>query len=531
MKKEILFDEELRKKLAAGVKITAKAIKVTMGPCGRNVAVPGPGGKPIITKDGVTVGDAVDLEDPFENCGSQMIKEVSKKTDKDAGDGTTTSAVIAESMVLNGYKMIAAGSQPIDLKRGMDKASETVVSYLRKMSSQVDGSKEKIESIATISANNDSEIGKLIAEAFEKVGKDGIINVEETRSVKTSVEVSEGMSFDESWISRTFITDRERNEVCLENAYVLVTDKKINQPADLINYLNDAASNNRPLFIICDDLEGDALKVVVLNVLQGNVKVAAVKTPGFGNKKKEFLEDVATLVGATVISEDAGYDLKSCGKEFLGSAGSVKITSSETVIIGGGGNKDIIKKYVEELKKLKENSPSPRDKQLISERISKFLNSAATILVGARSETEKGELKYRVEDAKKATKAAIDEGILPGGGYALMLASRELEKTINDKNYPTEDMKSGAKILVEALKAPIKQIAENAGYDGEVVISECIRLEKGFNAKSGQFVDLVEDGVIDPTKVEVSSVENATSVVGTFLTTDAAIVQVEEKDK
>lgn len=526
MKKEIVFDEELSKKLMNGAKITAKAIKTTLGPCGRFALIPGANGMPIVTKDGVSVGKAVELEDPVENYGASLIKEISSSTDDNVGDGTTTSSVIAEQMIINGYKMVSAGCQPIELKRGMDKASEIAIDYLKKISVEIDDNK-KVEQVATISANNDPKIGKLIAEAYSKVGKDGIVNVEETKGTQTSVEVTEGTEFDEGWISNYFITNKQRAEVDFEDAVILVTDKKINLVSDIIGFLDYSKKNNKPLLIICEELEQEALNVVIYNVINGGMKVAAVRAPSYGIKKQEYLEDIATLVGATFISEKAGYVLKDCDENYLGSAKSVKITRNSTIIVNGGGDKEIINNYVNDLKAQKELLTSPRDKDIMSKRIAKFFGSAATIRVGAETKTEAGELKYRVEDAKRATKAALDDGIVPGGGYSLLLASKELEKQINNKNFPTDDMKQGAKIVADALKAPLKQIAENAGVNGEVILATCEEKGLGYNAKTGQYVNMIEDGVIDPTKVEIASVKNSNSVVGVLLASGCAIANKE----
>lgn len=527
MKKEILFDEELRKKLLAGAYTLARAVRVTLGPCGRFVGIKN-FGAPSITKDGVSVAKEVEPDDPFENMGASLLKEVAARTNDTAGDGTTTSTVLGFEMVKEGYKSVSAGAQPIEIKRGMDKATEIVVDYIKKSAVQINGSQEKVVSVATISTNNDEVLGKLIAEAYQKVGKDGIVNAEESKGVQTYVEYKEGMSFDEGWMSNYFINNKNKASVEFENASVLVTDKKINRIEDIAVFLDESVKNNQPLLMICEELSGEALNVVILNVLQGNLKASAVKCPGYGLSKKDWLEDIAVMTGATVITDATGAELKDCGPEFLGHAESVKSTRTDTIIVGGKGDEANVSKYVKSLKELQKNTESKKDKESIEKRIAKFSSSAATIKVGGETNAEVGERKDRVDDAKAAVKAALEEGIVEGGGLTLVKASEKLAASINDKNFPTEDMKRGARIIANALKEPLKAIADNAGYSGDVVYNKCAETGCGFNAKTGEYGNMFDMGIIDPAKVTVASVVNANSVAGIMLTTNCAICRLDE---
>ena len=527
MKKEILFDEELRKKELAGAEVLARVVKSTLGPCGRFVAIKD-FGMPRITKDGVSAAKAVELLDPFENVGAALLKEIAAKTNDDAGDGTTTSTVLGYEMIKEGFKAVSAGAKPIEIKRGMDKATDIVVEYIKSVSHPID-SDDKILNIATISTNNDPVLGSRIAEAFNKVGKDGIVKAEESRGVETTVEIKEGMNFENGWMSNYFVNNREKDSVDFTDCLILVTDKKINRLEDIQNFLNESVQQNKPILIICDELSGEALNITVLNVLQGNLKASAVKCPGFGLAKKDWLEDIAAMTGATVITDATGAELKDCGPEFLGRAESVKSTRSETVIVGGKGDKEVVKGYIESLKKLKDNTESKKDKETIEKRIAKFSSSAATIKVGGRTSAEVGEIKDRVDDAVSAVRAALAEGIVEGGGLTLLKASRYLNSKLNEKDFPTDDMLHGAKIIVSALTAPIKEIANNAGYSGEVIAANCD--VDGFNAKTGLYGNMFEMGIIDPTKVAIASVVNANSVAGVMLTTNSAICKIdEEKD-
>lgn len=530
MKKEILFDEDLRKKFLNGAGIVAKAVGSTLGPCGRYVALTRYG-YTTVTKDGVSVAKDILLDDPFENTGASLLKEVSARTNDVAGDGTTTSTVIGYEMIREGFKSVSAGSQPIEIKRGMDKATKIVTDYIKKLAVPIDGSEEKVLNVATISTNNDEELGRLITKAFQKVGKEGIVNVEKSKGVQTDVDFKEGMNFGEGWMSNYFINNKDKASVEFENAAVLVTDKKINRTEDIINILDDVIQRNIPLLIICEELSGEALNVVVLNVLQGNLKASAVKCPGYGLSKKDWLEDIAVMTGATVITDATGTELRDCGPEFLGYAENIRSTKTDTYIVGGKGDAKIVDNYVNSLKELQKNTESPKDKEAIEKRIAKFSSSAATIKVGGETNAEVDERKDRVDDAKSAVRAALEEGIVEGGGLTLVKASKELEKNINVKNFPTMDMQRGARIVVEALKSPMKQIADNAGYSGEVVYNKCAELDCGFNAKTGEFGNMYDMGIIDPAKVTITSVVNANSIAGVMLTTNCAVCEIsEEKD-
>lgn len=528
MKKEILFDEDLRKKFLSGAEKIAKTVGSTLGPCGRFVSI-NEFGTPLITKDGVSVAKAFELQDPFENTGALLMREISAKTNETVGDGTTTSLVLGYEMVREGYKAVEAGCQPIELKRGIDKMSSIIIEKLKERSAEV-GTQERVREVATISANNDSELGKLIADAFEKVGKDGIVNVETTRGVETTIEISEGLIFDEGWLSSYFINNKEKGMVDFSDALILLTDKKITRAEEIEIFLNESVKTGKPLLMICDGLEGEAFNVVVLNCLSGVLKAAAVKCPSYGSKKKDWLDDIAVLTGATLITDATGAELKACGPEFLGGAKNIEITKTTTCIVGGNGDKKVVEDYVNDLKKLADNTENKVDAKALRKRIAKFSGSAATIKVGAGTDTEAKEIKDRVDDAVCAVRAALDSGIVDGGGFALALAG--YFTNISDEDFPTDDMKRGAKIVLEAVKTPLKHIAENAGYNGDVVYDNCFRDRndlKGFDAKTGEYVYPLLCGIIDPTKVEIEAVKNASSIAGVMLTTNSAICKIEEE--
>ena len=527
MAKQLMFNEEARKKLLSGVEQIAQAVKVTLGPCGRLVMLDKKFGAPTITKDGVSVAKEVELKDPFENMGAQLVREVASKTNDVAGDGTTTATVLAYSIVKEGLKSVAAGMTPIELKRGIDKAVSVAVDAIKKNSRAVKGT-EDITHVATISANNDPEIGKILAEAIEKVGKDGVITVEESKNMDTTVKTVEGMQFDRGYVSSYFVTDRERMECAYDDPYILIHDKKISTMKDLLPLLEKVAQTGRPLVIICEDMDGEALATLVLNSIRGTLKCVAVKAPGFGDRRKEMLQDIAILTGGTVISEELGLKLESTEIEQLGRAKSVKIDKDNTVIVDGAGAKDNIAARVAEIKGQIEKSTSDYDKEKLRERLAKLSGGVAVINIGAITETEMKEKKFRVEDTLAATRAALEEGIVPGGGIALIEASKAL--TDEAAKGLSDDEKVGFKIVRRALEEPIRQIADNAGVDGAVV-AERAKNEKagtGYNAYTGEWVDMMEAGVIDPAKVTRSALQNAASVAGMLLTTECAITDIPE---
>ena len=527
MAKQLMFNEEARKKLLSGVEQIAQAVKVTLGPCGRLVMLDKKFGAPTITKDGVSVAKEVELKDPFENMGAQLVREVASKTNDVAGDGTTTATVLAYSIVKEGLKSVAAGMTPIELKRGIDKAVSVAVDAIKKNSRAVKGT-EDITHVATISANNDPEIGKILAEAIEKVGKDGVITVEESKNMDTTVKTVEGMQFDRGYVSSYFVTDRERMECAYDDPYILIHDKKISTMKDLLPLLEKVAQTGRPLVIICEDMDGEALATLVLNSIRGTLKCVAVKAPGFGDRRKEMLQDIAILTGGTVISEELGLKLESTEIEQLGRAKSVKIDKDNTVIVDGAGAKDNIAARVAEIKGQIEKSTSDYDKEKLKERLAKLSGGVAVINIGAITETEMKEKKFRVEDTLAATRAALEEGIVPGGGIALIEASKAL--TDEAAKGLSDDEKVGFKIVRRALEEPIRQIADNAGVDGAVV-AERAKNEKagtGYNAYTGEWVDMMEAGVIDPAKVTRSALQNAASVAGMLLTTECAITDIPE---
>ena len=526
MAKEIQFDVDVRSKMKSGADALANAVKVTLGPKGRNVVIEKKFGAPQVTKDGVTVAKEVELEDRFENMGAQMVKEVASKTNEQAGDGTTTASVLAQAIINVGIKNVTAGANPMDLKRGIDKAVASVVECLKKQSQQVGDDYSKVEQVGTVSANNDNYIGKLIADAMAKVGKDGVITVEEAKGTDTEVKVVEGMQFDRGYISPYFMTNGDKMEAELSNPSILITDKKISTMKDLLPILEQIAREGRELLIIAEDVDGEALTTLVVNKLRGALKIAAVKAPGFGDRRKEMLQDIATLTGAVVVSEDRGFTLENTTPDMLGKAEKVTITKENTTIVGGAGAKDAIAERVESIRKQIETSTSDYDKEKLKERLGKLGGGVAVLYVGATTEVEMKEKKDRVEDALNATRAAVEEGYLPGGGVAYIRAAESLAGLKGDN----DDETTGIHIVAKAIEEPLRQIAVNAGVDGAVIIQK-IKEGKGdfgYNARTGEYVNMFEAGVIDPTKVARVALENAASVAGMFLTTECGIVDIPE---
>ena len=526
MAKQLLFSEDARKKLLSGVEQISKAVKTTLGPCGRMVMLDKKYGAPTITKDGVSVAKEIELEDPYENMGAQFVREVASKTNDDAGDGTTTATVLSYALVREGIKSVAAGMRPIEIKRGMDKAVKVAVDEIKKNAKPVKGA-DDITNIATISANNDAEIGKMLADAIEKVGKDGVITVEESKNMEMTVDTVEGMQFDRGYISSYFVTDRERMEADFDDAYVLIYDKKISAMKDLLPILEKVANAGRALVIICEDVDGEALTTLVLNTIRGTIKCCAVKAPGFGDRRKDMLQDIAILTGGTVVSEEVGLKLESCGTEVLGQAKSIKIDKDNTTIVGGAGASKAIKDRVAEIKNAIEKSTSTYDKEQLQKRLAKLAGGVAVISVGANTETEMKEKKFRVEDTIAATRAALEEGVVSGGGMALIEAAKALATIPEDLS---EDEKVGYKIVRRALEEPIRQIAENAGLDGSVIAERAKNEKKGigYDARLDKWVNMLEAGIIDPAKVTCSALKNAASVAGTLLTTECAITDIPE---
>ena len=526
MAKEIKFNVDVRSKMKDGADALANAVKVTLGPKGRNVVIDKKFGAPQVTKDGVTVAKEVELEDRFENMGAQMVKEVASKTNDQAGDGTTTATVLAQAIINVGIKNVTAGANPMDLKRGIDKAVAAVVSDLHNQSKQVGDDYSKIEQVGTVSANNDQYIGKLIADAMSKVGKDGVITVEEAKGTETEVKVVEGMQFDRGYISSYFMTNGDKMEAELKNAYILVTDKKISTMKDLLPVLEPIAREGRELLIIAEDVDGEALTTLVVNKLRGTLKIAAVKAPGFGDRRKEMLQDIAILTGATVISEERGYTLENATLDMLGKAEKVTITKDNTTIVGGAGDKKAIDERTEFIRNQIEASTSDYDKEKLKERRGKLSGGVAVLYVGATTEVEMKEKKDRVEDALNATRAAVEEGYLPGGGVAYIRAASALQDLTGDN----EDETTGIRIVAKAIEEPLRQIAANAGVEGSVIIQKIKEGHDdfGYNARTGEFVNMFEAGVIDPTKVSRVALENAASVAGMFLTTECGIVDIPE---
>jgi len=529
MAKQLFFDIEARNKMKKGVDTLSNAVRVTLGPKGRNVVLEKKFGAPTITKDGVTVAKEIELEDPIENMGAQMVKEVASKTADIAGDGTTTATVLAQSIISEGLKNVAAGANPMDLKRGIDKAVAKVVQHLKGQSQNVGSDSKKIQQVAAISANNDETIGKLIAEAFGKVGKEGVITVEEAKGTDTNVDVVEGMQFDRGYISPYFVTNSEKMEAELENPYILIYDKKISAMKDILHILEKVAQGGRPLLIISEDLEGEALATLVVNKLRGTLKVAAVKAPGFGDRRKEMLQDIATLTKGVVISEEQGYKLENADLSYLGSASSVTIDKDNTTIVGGKGKKEDIVARVNQIKAQIEVTTSDYDKEKLQERLAKLSGGVAVLYIGAATEMEMKEKKDRVDDALHATRAAVEEGIVPGGGVAYIRAVESLEKFkgIN------EDETTGISIVKRALEEPIRQIVFNCGIEGSIVVQKVKegKTDFGFNARTEVYENLYKAGVIDPTKVTRIALENAASIAGMLLTTECVVADRPKKEE
>jgi chaperonin GroEL len=522
--KEIIYDTAARDKILAGVNALANAVRVTLGPRGRNVVIEKSFGAPTITKDGVTVAKEIELEDKFENMGAQMVREVASKTSDVAGDGTTTATVLAQAIYREGSKMVAAGHNPMEIKRGIDFAVKAIVEKLEKLSKPTKDPKE-IAQVGTISANGDEQIGKIIADAMQKVGKEGVITVEEAKSLETVLDVVEGMQFDRGYLSPYFVTDQDRMEVVLNDAYLLICEKKISSMKDLLPVLEAIAKQGRPLLIIAEDVEGEALATLVVNKLRGTLNTAAVKAPGFGDRRKEMLKDVAILTGGQVVSEDLGIKLENVTLSDLGQAKRLTVDKDNTTIVDGAGKKPEIKARIETIRRQIEDTTSDYDREKLQERLAKLVGGVAVIKVGAATEVEMKEKKARVEDALNATRAAVEEGIVPGGGTALLRCQSALEKLgLN------EEQTTGVNIIRRALEEPIRQIANNAGLEGSIVV-EKVRSGKGnfgYNAQSEQYTDLIEDGIIDPTKVVRTALQNAASVASLMLTTEALIVERKE---
>jgi chaperonin GroEL len=526
MAKDIKFDIEARDGLKRGVDALANAVKVTLGPKGRNVIISKSFGAPHVTKDGVSVAKEIELENPLENMGAQMVKEVASKTNDLAGDGTTTATVLAQSIVKEGLRNVAAGANPMDLKRGIDKAVTAIVADLGKQTKEVGNSSDKIKQVASISANNDEVIGDLIANAFGKVGKEGVITVEEAKGTDTYVDVVEGMQFDRGYLSPYFVTDSEKMIADLENPYILLFDKKVSTMKDLLPVLEPVAQTGKPLLIIAEDVDGEALATLVVNKLRGALKIAAVKAPGFGDRRKAMLEDIAILTGGTVISEERGFTLENTTIEMLGTAERVTIDKDNTTVVNGAGDADLIKNRVNQIKSQIETTTSDYDKEKLQERLAKLAGGVAVLYVGAASEVEMKEKKDRVDDALHATRAAVEEGIVAGGGVALVRAKKVLD------NLPTENLNetTGVQIIARAIESPLRTIVENAGGEGSVVVNKVMEGKKdfGYDAKSEEYVDMLKAGIIDPKKVTRIALENAASVAGMILTTECALVDIKE---
>jgi len=528
MAKDIKFDIEVRDGLKRGVDALANAVKVTLGPKGRNVIISKAFGAPTVTKDGVTVAKEIELANELENMGAQMVKEVASKTNDLAGDGTTTATVLAQAIVKEGLKNVAAGANPMDLKRGIDKAVTAIVADLDKQSQKVGNSSEKIKQVAAISANNDNTIGELIATAFGKVGKEGVITVEEAKGIDTYVDVVEGMQFDRGYLSPYFVTDADKMIADLENPYILLFDKKISNLQEILPILEPVAQSSRPLLIIAEDVDGQALATLVVNKLRGGLKIAAVKAPGFGDRRKAMLEDIAILTGGTVISEERGFSLENATLDLLGTAETVTIDKDNTTIINGSGNAADIKARVNQIKAQIETTTSDYDKEKLQERLAKLTGGVAVLYVGAASEVEMKEKKDRVDDALHATRAAVEEGIVAGGGVALVRAKKVLEKLAADNL----DEATGIQIVARAIEAPLRTIVENAGGEGSVVINKVLEGKKnfGYDAKNDEYVDMLKAGIIDPKKVTRVALENAASVAGMILTTECALIDIKEEN-
>ncbi|HHR86123.1 MAG TPA: chaperonin GroEL [Candidatus Acetothermia bacterium] len=526
MAKEVIFSDEARRRMKAGIDKLADAVRITLGPRGRNVIIDKKFGSPDITNDGVTIAQEQEYKDPYENMGAQLVKEVASKTNDIAGDGTTTATILAHAMIEEGFKNLAAGANPMELKRGLEKGAEKIVEGLKEQSRALK-TKDETAQVATISAN-DEAIGEIIADAMEAVGDDGVITVEDSDTITTYYDVVEGMQFDREYISPYFVTDPKKMEVLLENPYILVTDQELKNAADLVPLLEKIAQSGKPLLIIAKDVTGEALTTLVLNKLKGTLSSCAVKAPGFGDRRKAMLEDLAILTGGTVIAEDAGMLIKDTTLDMLGHAERVKVDGSNTTIVGGSGSSDAIKGRIEQIDAQIENTDSDYDREKLEERKAKLAGGVAVIKVGAATETELSEKKHRMEDALEATKAAVDEGILPGGGTALLNAARKLGDLKVDG-----DEAVGVKILSRAIEAPLRQLADNAGFEGAIIV-ERVKEEKpgvGFDVISESYRDMFDAGIIDPTKVTRSALQNAVSIAGMLLTTDALVAEIKEKEE
>jgi len=528
MAKQIEFNSDARAKLKAGVDALADAVKVTLGPKGRNVVIGKSFGVPHVTKDGVSVAKEVTLKDPIENLGAQMVKEVASKTADNAGDGTTTATVLAQSLVTAGLKSVAAGANPIDLKRGMDKASSAVIANLKSMSQEVGVDVEKVKQVATISANNDESIGSLIAEAIRVVGRDGVITVEEAKGTETEIKTVEGMQFDRGYLSPYFVTNQEKMTVEMDDPYILLVDGKVSSMKELLPILEPVVQTGKGLLIIADDVDGDALGTLVVNRIRGALKIAAVKAPGFGDKRKAMLEDLAILTGGTVVSEETGYRLSEVNTDVLGTCEKVDISKDKTTIINGFGEADAVAKRIEQIRVEIENTTSDYEKEKLQERLAKLAGGVAVLYIGAATETEMKEKKDRVDDALAATRAAVEEGIVPGGGVALIRAIEKL--TIDSVN---EDERLGVDIVKKALEAPLYQIVSNAGGNGDVVVHFVKegQAAHGYNARTNEYGDMIEMGIVDPTKVTRTAVENAVSIASMILMTECVIVDEPSKEE
>ncbi|ONN27892.1 molecular chaperone GroEL [Thermosipho affectus] len=526
MAKMLRFSEEARRALERGVDAVADAVKITLGPKGRNVVIEKSWGSPTITNDGVSIAKEIELEDKFENLGAQLVKEVASKTNDVAGDGTTTATVLAQAMIKEGIKNVTAGANPILVKKGIDKAVTAAVEEIKKISKSLSSSND-IAHVASISANSE-EIGKLIAEAMEKVGEDGVITVEDSKSIETFVEFTEGMQFDRGYVSPYFVTDPEKMEVVYNEPFILITDRKLSNIKPLIPILEKVAQTGKPLVIIAEDVEGEALTTLVLNKLKGTLNTVAVKAPGFGDRRKAMLQDIAILTGGIVASEEVGINLEDLTLNDLGKADVVRVKKDETIIVGGHGDQEEIKKRIAQIKAQIEQTTSEYEKETLQERMAKLAGGVAVIKVGAATETELKEKKHRIEDALSATRAAVEEGIVPGGGITLLRARKSVEKVVDELD---GDEKIGAKIVYEALVAPIKQIAKNAGYDGAIIIHKVLENDDpayGFDALHGEYCDMFERGIIDPAKVTRSALQNAASIAGMLLTTEVLVVEKPE---
>ena len=527
MAKEIKFDTDARELLKSGVDQLANAVKVTLGPKGRNVVIGKKFGAPQITKDGVTVAKEVELEDNFENAGAQLVKSVASKTGDDAGDGTTTATILTQAIVTEGLKNVTAGANPMDLKRGIDKAVDKVVEHIKNSAEVVGDNYDKIEQVATVSANNDPEIGKLLADAMRKVSKDGVITIEESKTRETSIGVVEGMQFQRGYLSAYMVSDMEKMEAVMENPYILMTDKKITNIQEILPILEQIVQQGRKLLIISEDAEGEALATIVVNKLRGTFDCVAVKAPGFGERRKSLMADLAALTGGVVVSEELGYDLKETTLDMLGQASTVKVNKEFTVIVGGAGNPDDINDRIAMIRREIETTHSDFDREKLQERLAKLTGGVAVIKVGAATETEMKERKLRIEDALNATKAAVEEGIVSGGGVALINAVPAVKKYVDTLS---GDEKTGAAIIVRALEEPVRQIAENAGFEGSVVVAEIKKSKQGigFNAFKETYEDMIKAGIVDPAKVTRSALQNAASASAILLTTEAGITEIKE---